>query len=201
MNGEKWGLYPDYDVMEHADQWDDLTREIVMQRLHPPTVLKHLSDWEQNMIAKISEHLAYEDRGEIIAWIVSCFDSQLAADVGESERKPGTPPQEKLIRDGLKALDQWARMLSAQGFLECGTQVQFQVLSRLQLGSLPAIDQWKDSLQKDLFTKLAGMVIKAYYSHPVVWSDIGYGGPAYPRGYVRIELGLTDPWEAKVKED
>ncbi|TGV05575.1 gluconate 2-dehydrogenase subunit 3 family protein, partial [Mesorhizobium sp. M00.F.Ca.ET.186.01.1.1] len=25
----------------------------------------------------------------------------------------------------------------------------------------------------------------------------GSGGPAYPRGYVQEEKGLTDPWEAK----
>jgi len=32
-----------------------------------------------------------------------------------------------------------------------------------------------------------------------VWSEMGYGGPAYPRGYYRIEAGVTDPWEAKAE--
>lgn len=200
MSREMHGFYPDYNVLDHADQWDELTRETVLQRLNPPVVLSHLNAWEQKMIAKISEHLVYDDRGEIMAWIVSYFDTQLAADIGESERKPDTPPQNQLIRDGLRAFDHWARMISGQGFLENGTQIQFQILSQLQLGSLPVFDQWQASLQKSLFTKLAGMVIKAYYSHPTVWSEIGYGGPAYPRGYVRIELGLADPWEAKSEE-
>lgn len=201
MSTKNSGLYPDYDVMAHADQWDDLTRKIVIQRLNPPVAFTALNDWEQKMIAKVSEHLAYDDRNEIIAWIVSYFDSQLAEEIGESERKPNTPPQKQLICDGIKAIEHWARMIGGQGFLESDTEVQFQILTTLQLGKLSAFNQWQSSLQKDLFTKLAGMVIKAYYSHPTVWSEIGYGGPAYPRGYVRVELGLTDPWEAKGKED
>jgi hypothetical protein len=36
----------------------------------------------------------------------------------------------------------------------------------------------------------------AYYSHPHAWSEIGFGGPANPRGYVRIYFDRRDPWEA-----
>jgi hypothetical protein len=53
---------------------------------------------------------------------------------------------------------------------------------------------------KELFYKLLTESVAAYYSHPTVWSEIGYAGPAYPRGYVRTEWGITDPWEAK-RED
>ena len=35
-----------------------------------------------------------------------------------------------------------------------------------------------------------------YYSHPTAWSEMGFGGPASPRGYVRMELDRRDPWEA-----
>ena len=37
--------------------------------------------------------------------------------------------------------------------------------------------------------------ITAYYSHPWAWDEIGFGGPAYPRGYMRLENGLPEPWE------
>jgi hypothetical protein len=36
-----------------------------------------------------------------------------------------------------------------------------------------------------------------YYSHPAAWSEVGFGGPASPRGYVRIGFNTRDPWEAK----
>jgi hypothetical protein len=38
-------------------------------------------------------------------------------------------------------------------------------------------------------------VVDAYYAHPYAWDEIGYGGPAYPRGYMRLEGGLPEPWE------
>jgi hypothetical protein len=39
-------------------------------------------------------------------------------------------------------------------------------------------------------------ITHAYYAHPVAWSEIGFGGPASPRGYVRMGLDRRDPWEA-----
>lgn len=136
MSTKNSGLYPDYDVMAHADQWDDLTRKIVIQRLNPPVAFTALNNWEQKMIAKVSEHLAYDDRNEIIAWIVSYFDSQLAEEIGESERKPNTPPQRQLICDGLKAIDHWARMIGGQGFWKAIPRSSFKFLQHSSWGNL-----------------------------------------------------------------
>ena len=36
----------------------------------------------------------------------------------------------------------------------------------------------------------------AYYGHPTAWNEIGFGGPASPRGYVRLDANRRDPWEA-----
>ncbi|XIE81710.1 gluconate 2-dehydrogenase subunit 3 family protein [Streptomyces sp. SBR177] len=35
----------------------------------------------------------------------------------------------------------------------------------------------------------------AYYSHPAAWDETGFGGPAYPRGYVRLGRGVREVWE------
>jgi hypothetical protein len=39
-------------------------------------------------------------------------------------------------------------------------------------------------------------VVAAFYSHPWAWNEIGFGGPAYPRGHARLGVGLRDGWEA-----
>jgi hypothetical protein len=39
-------------------------------------------------------------------------------------------------------------------------------------------------------------VVGAYYAHPAAWNEIGFGGPASPRGYVRTVYDRRDPWEA-----
>jgi hypothetical protein len=36
----------------------------------------------------------------------------------------------------------------------------------------------------------------AYYAHPTAWNEIGFGGPASPRGYVRMGFDKRDPWDA-----
>ena len=58
----------------------------------------------------------------------------------------------------------------------------------LQLEGMPA----------DLFfsERVAHDVFAAYYSHPASWNEIGFGGPASPRGYVRMYFNRRDPWEA-----
>ena len=39
--------------------------------------------------------------------------------------------------------------------------------------------------------------VEAYYAHPWAWDEIGFGGPAYPRGYMRLEQGEPEPWEVE----
>ena len=36
-------------------------------------------------------------------------------------------------------------------------------------------------------------VLAAFYSHPWAWNEIGFGGPAYPRGYMRLAEGPPAP--------
>ena len=43
---------------------------------------------------------------------------------------------------------------------------------------------------------MAHDIVRAYYAHPTAWSEIGWGGPASPRGYVRMDFDERDPWEA-----
>ena len=38
-------------------------------------------------------------------------------------------------------------------------------------------------------------VLAAFYSHPWAWNEIGFGGPAYPRGYARLSIGRSESWE------
>jgi hypothetical protein len=39
------------------------------------------------------------------------------------------------------------------------------------------------------------MLLAAFYSHPWAWNEIGFGGPAYPRGYARLGVGQRETWE------
>ena len=42
------------------------------------------------------------------------------------------------------------------------------------------------------------MILAAFYSHPWAWNEIGFGGPAYPRGYMRLGPTSTrEPFERR----
>ena len=43
-------------------------------------------------------------------------------------------------------------------------------------------------------------MVVAYYAHPAAWNEIGFGGPASPRGYVRMDFDRRDPWEASKRD-
>lgn len=179
------------------DEWDELTKEIVRRRLGPFPAPTFLTEPEATLVRTIATHLVYDDRDDILDWIVHHIDQQLRSNIGESHRKPTTPPMQALLREGLVAIDEVARALASTEFVALGTKEQFAILADLQLGQAAYVPQWDAIDQKELFKKLLEFAVTAYYSHPTIWSEIGHGGPAYPRGYYRIELGWKDPWEAK----
>jgi hypothetical protein len=43
-------------------------------------------------------------------------------------------------------------------------------------------------------------IVEIYYAHPSAWSEIGFGGPASPRGYLRLGTNRRDSWEAEEGE-
>ena len=189
--------YPGYDILKEKEHWDEHTREIVLKRMGPFPKHKFFNEHEANMIFNIARHIVYDNREEILDYVLHHIDQVLSSPIGEDQRQVGTPVQKVLIRKGLKAIDKLARKQYEAPFLEINVQQQLSILVALQKGKTLPMDEWRTIPQKALFKKLATLIIGAYYSHPTIWSEIGYGGPAYPRGYVRVERGLTDPWEAK----
>lgn len=189
--------YPDYDVMNQEDHWDDHTREIVHKRLDIPGQFQKLNGDEADIIRSMAALFVDDARSVLLDYIVKHFDAKMQSDIGQSDRKQNVPPQKELLRQGWEALDRLALTHYQQGFVSLSAEQQIHLLVGLENDTetlqtadgspLPASDFFKTMLTE---------TVSAYYSHPLVWSEIGYGGPAYPRGYVRTELGLTDPWEA-----
>lgn len=190
------GHYPGFDVLDQKEAWDEHTRAIVMKRLEAEKAAPAGS--KQNLrsfLMCLAGHLLYDDREEVLAFVASHIEERMAQRDGESQRKRGVPPEDRLITSGLKGLNDVAELRYGQPFLSCDAEQQFDLLRNLQHGSLEATGAMSDVPQKELFNKLLTLSTEAYASYPQVWSEMGYAGPAYPRGYYRIEQGLHDPWE------
>ncbi len=71
------------------------------------------------------------------------------------------------------------------------SECQHEIVERFSEGEL----DWELPVTKAWGVVMRG-VLGAFYSHPWAWNEIGFGGPAYPRGYARLGAGQREHWEA-----
>jgi hypothetical protein len=189
--------YPDYDVLRERDHWDDHTRRIVLARLVRERGYAFFGPEEAECVRAVCARLVDDTRADILQFVVGHLDETLHRPVGEGQRKPGVPPAAELVREGLKRLNTAALDRRMKPFYQLPPDEQEQLLRAVGESRAEPAHVWEWFPQKAWFDKMLKLTLEAYYSHPTVWSEIGYGGPAYPRGYVRVRPGQLDPWEAK----
>ncbi|HZG77560.1 MAG TPA: gluconate 2-dehydrogenase subunit 3 family protein [Paenibacillus sp.] len=189
--------YPDYDVMKEQEHWDPHTQSIVAARLHSEYGFRFLTLVEAEQLGILAGLLTGDDRAEIVSYIVSSIDESLGGAIGESERKAGVPKAQELMRQGLRLLDAASVLLFQAPYISIAKDKQRLLLEGLGEDRPQPEPTWRGFPAKPFFMKLMSLSHQAYYSHPTVWSEIGYGGPAYPRGYIRAHPNQLDPWEAK----
>lgn len=188
--------YPDFDVMAQREHWDEHTREIVERRLEEPKY-QTLSQGEIPMLSHLCAALIGDNRKPVLEYVVAHFDNKLTSNLGEGQRQKGFPTFPELIRFGLKAIDSYAKSTHSNSFERLNEQDRYGIIQQL-ISQDPNLDVDGVRMKaKDFLSIMHTEAVSAYFSHPTVWSEIGYAGPAYPRGYVRTERGLTDPWEAQ----
>lgn len=188
--------YPTYNVMDEQKEWDSHTRSIVTSRLQREHSHRFLTPVEAETLRVWCALLMDDHRGDIIQTILTHIDQTLAENKGEGQRKVNVPPIQNLLRQGLKAIDEAGWIADSRPFFQLDETAQKLIMRQISDASYPPTEAWEGIPQKALFHKLLELSVEAYYSHPLVWSEIGFGGPAYPRGYVRAEPGQLDPWEA-----
>ena len=91
-------------------------------------------------------------------------------------------------RDRRGGAARWQR-----GFRELPDNQKDAVLRAVQHGDTLS-DAWQGMPAKQFFKSvLLQEAVGVYYAHPAAWSEIGFGGPASPRGYVRMRLEPARP--------
>ena len=191
--------YPDYDVLDKWESvsFDTKTRAVLRRRLHnvPERQFFTQDEWDlmEAVCARMSPTPERGPRVPITPWI----DAKLMEGDTEGFRFESMPPEHDAWRMGLKALAEESVALYARPFAELDPDSQEAVLKRVQKGEVDA-KRWAGLDPKMFFTNLLlREVAGIYYAHPQAWSEMGFGGPASPRGYVRMGLNEQDPWEAK----
>lgn len=187
-------IYPDFDVMAESAHWDENTRHLVESRLKRPGMPKFFSPIEFNLLKAAMGRLVDETDDEILGRVAGHIDEHLANEWGQGFHKVGVPAENQLFRDGLDWLEATGVQLYQRSFLQLNPWEMDDVLGKIQRGEV----MWTNIPPREFFQKLLFTTVDFFFSQPDIWSEIGYGGPAYPRGYYRIEYGLKDPWEPRL---
>jgi hypothetical protein len=58
-------------------------------------------------------------------------------------------------------------------------------------------DRWHGFPPAQVWSLWTRYACTAFYSHPWAWSEIGFAGPAYPRGYKNIGVDKLEPFEVR----
>lgn len=191
--------YEGYDVLQKrvSPSWDDTTREVVRKRLHevPERRFLEADEWE-TLEAVCARLIPQPDRSAGPVPIVPFIDERLQNNEGDGYRYENMPDLRACWRLGIAGIEKEAHRRHHKRFTMLDSEVQDEILRAIQNGEVRG-DPWEELPPKRFFTDtLLKTVVGIYYAHPAAWSEIGWGGPASPRGYVRRGLNEHDPWEA-----
>lgn len=192
-------LYPGYDVLtkRHTPSWNEQTRRAIDRRLAVPREPRFFTTTEWQTLQAICERIMPQPKHRPPVPLAAHVDEKLLLDRADGYRFATLPRQGEAWRRGLAALDAEARAAHGGRRLhELDTAAQDALLRAAQAGRLvgPA---W-GGMPSDLFfaARVLHDIASAYYAHPTAWNEIGWGGPASPRGYVRLGFDRRDFWEA-----
>ncbi|SKA39187.1 gluconate 2-dehydrogenase subunit 3 family protein [Consotaella salsifontis] len=193
--------YPTYDVLGKWDSpsFNDQTRRVVADRLSNPPARRFLEEAEFALLrAVIDVILPQPERDEDRRIPVEAFiDEMLFANRGSGTRYADAPPMREAWRRGLAGIEQEARRRHGKGFESLSNDRKQALLHAIDQGDVDP-QAWEGLKPQRFFRHvLLKESVKIYYAHPYAWNEIGFGGPASPRGYVRLGSDMRDPWEAR----
>ena len=192
-----------YDVLakRHTPSWNAQTRQVIDARLALPRGPRFLDAAAFATLTAIAARIVPQPADRAPLPVAALVDDKLVRDRQDGYRGEAMPRQRDAWQLGLRAIEAEARAAFGAAFTALEAPAQDELLRRVQAGE--AHDAaWSGMPPKTFFKqRLLADVVHAYYAHPTAWNEIGWGGPASPRGYVRMGYDERDPWEAAEGDD
>ncbi len=192
------GHYPGWEVLKEQDHWDPATRRLVLDRVYNIPRIHFFSPQEVQILqAAVDAVMPQDDRApERRVPIVAYIDESLYKGETPGYRYEDMPEDRTAWHWGLQGIEQASReIFDGRRLAELGPAERREVFARIQKGDAPG-EVWQRMPAQRFFAGiLMGAVVSAYYGHPYAWNEIGYGGPAYPRGYYGLNHGSREHWE------
>jgi hypothetical protein len=181
--------FPGFDVLDSVDVWDDVTAGAVLARLSFPTGLSFFTPAEVAVARPLLDLLLAQD-GEPRVPVLELVDQRLAVGETDGWHYDDLPEDAQAWRETLAALDKAAHDRSGSGFAELAVSDQSALVDEVRRA-----DTWQGFVAEHVWSLWTRYACTAFYSHPWAWNEIGFPGPAYPRGYVNPGLDARERWE------
>ncbi|MGH3280146.1 MAG: gluconate 2-dehydrogenase subunit 3 family protein [Trebonia sp.] len=185
------GRFPGFDVLTQAGHWDPLTAGVVLSRTGRPPDIRFFIPSEEATATALCDRLLGQD-SEPKVLVVSQIDARLAEQETDGWRYADMPEDGQAWRDSLRFLDGDSQVACSCEFARAPVDDQRAVLQSVQ--DLGAKD-WHGMNAAHVWSLWTRYACTAFYAHPLAWNEIGFPGPAYPRGYKNPGVDAREPFE------
>jgi hypothetical protein len=192
------GYYPGFSTLSQSPFWEDATRDVVETRVSDPPKRRFFTEAQWAFWTLVFSHLIPQsDRTEDRQIpLIAPLDERLYLNKTVGYRYEDMPPDQEAYRLGIEAIDAEAQHQFNGSFTVLPYHQRELVLQAIAENKADgAREIWKRMSQKRFWQLIMQDAAEGYYSHPWAWDEIGFGGPAYPRAYTRLERGEPEPWE------
>jgi hypothetical protein len=190
--------FPTYDVLAKRDSesWNDKTREVIDRRLALQVRDDVLTPTQLATLRLVVKRVCPDPEGRPATTTLAMIVEKIAEDRTDGYRLAGMPPTAEAWRCGLDALEAEAQVRHGVSFAALSGDIADAVLRLVSQGDVRA-PEWHGLPPKLFWSwRLLSDCLAAHWAQPSLWSAMGFGGPAAPRGYVRTGIDRRDPWEA-----
>jgi hypothetical protein len=189
------GRFPGFDVLNQAPHWDQVTKDLIEARVRTsPPAVTFFSATERGCAHALLNDLTGQDRDDAPVPVTQMVEARLAAGETDGWRYADMPEDGQAWRDTLGYLDADARARYGTSFAEAAAENRHRLIQAVQ--DLSGED-WHGLPAKHVWSLWTRYACTALYAHPDVWAEIGFPGPAYPRGYKNIGVDKLEPYEVR----
>jgi hypothetical protein len=192
------GRYPDYDVLSQSGHWDEATRRVVLDRVGNVPPFRFFTEAEVRTLEAFCDVVTAQDSEPRIP-VLAYIDEKLWQGKRDGWQYFDLPDDDEVWRRVARGLDDEARSQTFESFADAPVEAQVGIVHRFSQGRLHG-GVWDTVNVSRVFSVVMRYVAQAFYGHPWAWNEIGFGGPAYPRGYGVFgnpDLGEREHWEAE----
>ena len=181
--------FPGFDVLSQVEAWDPVTTGVVLRRIGPPPPLRYFTPTEEAIARPLLDLILDQHEDPRIA-VLEMVDARLSELSTDGWHYEDLPPDPEAWSKTLACLDQDAKDRHGQDFASCSEDQQAAMLQ-----AVVDADTWHGMKAGRVWSLWSRYACTAFFSHPWAWNEMGYPGPAYPRGYKNPGIDSLEPFE------